>query len=85
MKGEHEKAWNIIRDLHSRPENTDHSYARAKYEQIRQQIEINKSMRVGYKGMFTRRSYLKRVLIGCGLIFFLEASETLVINSEYQP
>jgi hypothetical protein len=80
MKGQNEKAWDIVRDLHSRPEDVNHTYAKAEFDQIRRQIDIDTTLKVGYWGMFTKWPYLKRVLVGCGLIFFLESSGTLVIN-----
>lgn len=81
MKEKDDRAWAIVKDLHSRPEDTGHSYAWAEYRQMNAQISLERKLRVGYWGMFTRKSYLKRILIGCGLIFFLETSGTLVINS----
>ena len=61
MKSQDEKAWTIIKDLHSRPEDANDSYAKAEFEQIKQQVDINKTLHVGYLGMFTRKSFLKRV------------------------
>jgi len=81
MKGEKEKAWAIIKDLHSRAEDVDHNYARVEFQEMEEQIDLDRTLRVGYWGMLQRPSYRKRVLIGCGLIFFLETSGTLVINS----
>ncbi|KAK6385533.1 hypothetical protein LTS17_001101 [Exophiala oligosperma] len=80
MKGEVKKSWTVIKDLHSRPEDVDHQYATAEFTEIKEQIRIDRTLKTSYWQMLKRPSYRKRVFIGCGLIWLLETSGTLVIN-----
>ncbi|KAH7141868.1 general substrate transporter [Dactylonectria macrodidyma] len=81
MKGREEAAWEIVRDFHRDANDQDHQYATREFEQMKQQIELDRSMEVSYREMVIRPSYRKRLLVGGALIFFLQGSGALVINN----
>ena len=83
MKDREEEAQAILFRLHSDPSDSEHEFARAEMYQIQKQIRVDRTLGNSWKRMFTKRSYLKRVAMACGLTFFIQSSGDLVINSTY--
>lgn len=81
LKDQTDKAWEIVKNLHSTKEDLDHAYARGEFHQMRTQLAIDRKLKAGYLEMFKRPSYRKRVFMGMGLTFALQSSGVLVINS----
>jgi MFS family permease len=77
-----EKAWDVIREVHSGEDDPNHSYATAEFYQMRKQLEFERTLNVGYLEFMRRPSYRKRAIIACGLTFILLSSGPLVINSK---
>jgi hypothetical protein len=82
LKNQTDKAWEIVKNLHSTKEDVDHTYARGEFHQMRTQLAIDRTLKSGYIEMFRRPSYRKRVFMGMGLTFALQSSGVLVINSK---
>lgn len=82
LKDQTEKAWRIVKDLHSTKEDVNSTYARAEFHQMRSQLALDRTLKAGYIEMFRRPSYRKRCFMGFGLIFALQSSGVLVINSK---
>ncbi|RFU26446.1 hypothetical protein B7463_g9886, partial [Scytalidium lignicola] len=81
LKDQIDKAWEIVKRLHSTSDDPDHTYARAEFNQMRTQLAIDRGLKSGYIEMFRRPSYRKRVFMGMGLTFALQSSGVLVINN----
>ncbi|KAJ3549748.1 hypothetical protein NM208_g336 [Fusarium decemcellulare] len=81
MQGREEAASKIVQALHKDPSDSDHEYATLEFAKMKEQIEVDRQLRVGFREMVMRPSYRKRLLVGGGLIFFLQASGALVINN----
>ncbi|OQU99467.1 hypothetical protein CLAIMM_05097 [Cladophialophora immunda] len=81
IRGEYEKAWQIVRSLHHSSNNYDESFAREEFRLMREQIEFERINRVSTRELLTTASYRKRLFIGCGLPFILMSSGVLVINN----
>ncbi|VUC25613.1 unnamed protein product [Clonostachys rosea] len=81
MQGKTNQAWEIVRDLHTSSEVNDEQFALNEFREMESQIDIDRTLAVGYIEMLRRPSYRKRLIIGSSLIFFLEASGALVINN----
>lgn len=82
LKGRNEEAWAIITRLHSDPSDPQDEFAKREYYQMHRQIEFDATMRPGYKEMFTRPSYRKRVFITVTLLVCVMSSGVLVIQSK---
>jgi MFS family permease len=81
MKQRPEKAWEIVKTLHTRDDDPHHTFATAEFYQMRKQLAFDRTLKSSYWEMFRRPSYRKRVFMACGLTFTLMSSGVLVINS----
>jgi MFS family permease len=75
-----EEAWNVVKSLHTR--HGDCTFASIEFEQMKQQILFESTLKSGWAEMFRRPSYRKRLLMTVLLLFTLVSSGVLVINSE---
>lgn len=82
-KGETERAWQIIRDLHSREDDPSHDFATAEFFQIRKQLEIDNTLDSSWLALVIRPSYRKRLLIAVAVMFFSFSAGPLVISSKF--
>ncbi|KAI9743682.1 MAG: hypothetical protein M1818_002998 [Claussenomyces sp. TS43310] len=83
-KGQYDKAWAIVDALHRTPDDPNGDYARAEFEQMKRQLDLDRSLDSSWRILLTRPSYRKRVLIACALLSFIYSSGTLTI-SNYGP
>jgi MFS family permease len=82
LKDQTDKAWEIVRSLHSRDDDPIHAYATAEFYQIRKQLEFERTLETSYLSMWKRPSYRKRGFMACGLTFIILSSGSIVINSK---
>lgn len=86
-KGRYEKAWEVIRKLHSNPDDPHDSFARKELYQMTQQFALDKQKQetlgiTRWWHFFKHPSYRRRVLIGCGATLSSACSGNLVVNSK---
>lgn len=82
MKGRNEQAREILKLLHSAPDNPDHTFATMEYHQIQKQIMIDRTLGSSWSTMLRKPSYRKRALLAVGTTGIVQCSGVLVINSE---
>jgi len=75
MKGRHQQARAVLDKLHPPDE------AAAEFLQIDAQMQIDKELSTSYLELFTKPSYRKRLLLGCGCTAFSQFSGILVIST----
>ena len=80
LKDRTEDAERIVRKIHVRHGQED--FAAVEFEQMKQQIQFERSLQGGYLHMLRRPSYGRRVWMAVLLIFTLVNSGVLVINSK---
>jgi MFS family permease len=73
LKGRNDEAQAIIMKLHHVAGDPDQEYARREFYQMKLQAEYDRSLTPSWKQMFTRRSYLKRVLIASSFAFITQS------------
>lgn len=83
MHGREAEAWSIVQSLHWDPSDTEHEYATREFADMKRQIEVDRAMEFSYMDVIKKPSYRKRFLVGGALVFFLQGSGALVINSKY--
>jgi MFS family permease len=79
-----DRAWKIVESLHRTSDDPTGVYARAEFAEMKNQIELDRSLDSSWKILITRPSYRKRALIACALLSFIYSSGTLSI-SNYGP
>lgn len=77
LQGRHEQARDTLLKLHT-PEEVE-----VEFLQIREQVEIDKTLPSSYWAMFANKNNRKRTLIGMGTFASIQTSGILVINSQY--
>ena len=80
-----EDARETLRKLHFSPKfGYDEEWLELEYKEISDQIEIERSNRVGgiaeLKELFTKRAYLHRIMLGCGIQAMGQFTGINVIN-----
>jgi MFS family permease len=83
VKGQPERAWKIVEDLHRSSDDPEGNYAKEEFRQMQAQIELDSRLDGSWKILVTRPSYRKRALIACSLLTFIYSSGTLTISSEH--
>lgn len=68
LVGQDEEAIEVLRKLHSNPEQPD--FYLAEFHQIKAQINLDKEEKLGLKQILTKPSYRKRLLLVVGFFFF---------------
>lgn len=81
-RGQTEKAWEIVHELHHATNDGDDSFAQSEFQLMREQITLEQEHKVSFLDMLRTPSYRRRLVIGCGLPFLLISSGVLVINSK---
>ncbi|KAL6240266.1 hypothetical protein RBB50_012832 [Rhinocladiella similis] len=79
LKDRPEEAWNIICSIHTH--HGDETFARHEFQQMKHQIQLERSLDASYLQMVKRPSYRKRVLMAIFLVFTCVSSGVLVINN----
>ncbi|KAK5009960.1 hypothetical protein LTR28_012517 [Elasticomyces elasticus] len=74
----------VVQRLHVNPTDPNDHFAEDEFDQMRRQIELDRTFKTSYKEIFTRPSYRKRALITMFLTYSLMSSGVLVINSRFQ-
>jgi len=82
MNDRHDEAQSILHKLHGSEDQATDTYARAEFYQIQKQIRVDKTLGNSWMHLLKKPYYRKRVLMGCGLTFFIQSSGDLVINSK---
>lgn len=82
MMGRHDEARAILEKLHSAPDDPRHEFALKEFYQIRHQLEMDMKHDTSLKSMFTKKSNLKRTLLGMLVTVLAQCSGVLVINGE---
>jgi hypothetical protein len=82
LRGKHEEAWQIVRQLHHSPHDHDERFAQEEFRLMREQIDFESSNHISIGEILRTSAFRKRLLIACGLPFLLISSGVLVINSE---
>ncbi|KAL6246965.1 hypothetical protein RBB50_006272 [Rhinocladiella similis] len=80
-RGQTEKAWEIVHELHHATNDGDDSFAQSEFQLMREQITLEQEHKVSFLDMLRTPSYRRRLVIGCGLPFLLISSGVLVINN----
>ncbi|KAK5000699.1 hypothetical protein LTR66_000490 [Elasticomyces elasticus] len=75
-----DEAWAVVQRLHVNPTDPNDHFAEDEFDQMRRQIELDRTFKTSYKEIFTRPSYRKRALITMFLTYSLMSSGVLVIN-----
>ncbi|KAK3716662.1 hypothetical protein LTR37_006292 [Vermiconidia calcicola] len=83
-KGKTEEARKILMHLHDDPEDSEHAFARAEFEQISKQIAIDSTRPTSWLHIMKTGPLRKRVWISLGTTGFIQCSGILVINN-YGP
>jgi MFS family permease len=84
MKGEVEKARDIVYRLHSIKGDPDQEFARSEFYQMQKQTEWDKTLDPGWIAMFTKKGYRRRTALAMGFAFVGQSTGVLVVNN-YGP
>ncbi|KIL88485.1 hypothetical protein FAVG1_08566 [Fusarium avenaceum] len=81
-----EEAWNILRQLHSDPRDTNHVFAKREVDQIEKQFQLDNahsasSISGNYLTIFKKPSFRKRFFMTIFLTFAQMSSGALVVNN----
>ena len=77
-----DRAWEIVRDLHTRKDDPNHDFAEAEYYQMRKQHDLNSSFDSSWVEILRRPSYRKRALVAFSLPVMLFSTGDLVVASK---
>ena len=78
LKGREHAAWEIVMNLHSTPNGVNNQSTQQEFEQMGRQINVERNSPNDYKQLFTKKPFAKRVLIACGLSFFVASCGSAV-------
>lgn len=81
MSGKSEEAWNIISKLHTVPGDSNETYARKEFYQMREQTKIDVTLNPSWYEMFRRPSYRKRCILAVTYAFLSQSAGPLVITN----
>lgn len=86
MNDRNNEAWEVLRKLHSQPDDPEDTFARKELYQTTQQFALDeeKKRSLGVRhwwDFFKEPSYRKRLLIGCGATLSSACSGNLVVNN----
>lgn len=75
-KDRHEAGYQVLRKLHTRPDDPDEIVAREEYLQIRRQIELERADKLskGWGALFKKPSMRKRLILGFGTQFIAQST-----------
>ncbi|KAH8693572.1 MFS transporter [Talaromyces proteolyticus] len=80
QKGKYEPAKAVIEKLHS-DINADANFCEREFQQIKQQVDYEREVTIkSWWSLFTKRSLLRRLLLGIGLQVFLQTTGVNVVN-----
>ncbi|KEF56408.1 uncharacterized protein A1O9_07989 [Exophiala aquamarina CBS 119918] len=71
------EALDVLKKIHGDDPNVSDSFYAREFHQIRAQIELEKSERIGVSAIFKKASYRRRVLLIMGFYFFQQATGIL--------
>ncbi|KAL6250231.1 hypothetical protein RBB50_002532 [Rhinocladiella similis] len=82
-KGRHDAGYQVLRKLHTRPDDPEEIVAREEFLQIRRQIELERSdnLNKSWGTMFRKPSMRKRLILGFGTQFIAQSTGVLVVNN----
>jgi len=81
IKNRASEAWEIVSKIHVTNDGASLEFARGEFYQMQKQIEADLSMDGSWKALFTKRNYLKRLMLSCGFAVIGQSTGILVINS----
>ncbi|EXJ68768.1 uncharacterized protein A1O5_07699 [Cladophialophora psammophila CBS 110553] len=78
-----EDGFQVLRSLHTRPEDPDEIVAREEFLQIRRQIELERADKLSksWDALFKKPSLRKRLILGFGTQFIAQSTGVLVVNN----
>ncbi|KIW32538.1 uncharacterized protein PV07_04071 [Cladophialophora immunda] len=78
-----EDGFQVLRSLHTRPEDPDEIVAREEFLQIRRQIELERADKLSksWAALFKKPSLRKRLILGFGTQFIAQSTGVLVVNN----
>ncbi|KIX98612.1 uncharacterized protein Z520_05913 [Fonsecaea multimorphosa CBS 102226] len=79
LKEQTTKAWEIVRRFHSAPGDTDHRYAQIEMFQMKNQIELDRTLPTSWLFMFKTPSMRKRMCMTIFIVFAVLSSGNLCI------
>lgn len=80
MKGQVDKATEIVRFLHSKSDDTEHRYADMELYQMQRQIEVDRNLDASWLEMLRKPSYRKRFFMAIFVVFSLQATGSQVLT-----
>ncbi|KAH0837179.1 hypothetical protein AYO21_08164 [Fonsecaea monophora] len=78
-----EDGYQVLRNLHTRPEDPEEIVAREEFLQIRRQIELERADKLSrsWAALFKKPSLRKRLILGFGTQFIAQSTGVLVVNN----
>jgi hypothetical protein len=85
--GREEEAFVVLASLHKTSNSSDENVAEREFQQIKLQSDADHAAVAthGKWQLFTDSSYRRRLVVGFGLVFFVQSCGFLVIFSTTQP
>ena len=84
LKDRTDKAWTIVRNLHSTSQDSEHDYAKREFYQMQKQIELDRTLDSSYLTILKRPSYRKRAMLAIFVVFIVQSSG-VSITANYGP
>lgn len=82
MHGQNEEAWITLRAIHQKDGDEQlHRFAVREYNQIRKQVDLDRTLDSSWKHMFRKPSYRRRCLLVMAYAFLGESTAMLVITN----
>lgn len=76
-----QRAWKVVERLR-RTDDSSYESSHREFEEMKRQIELDRTLDSSWRVLLTRPSYRKRVLIACLTLSMIYSSGTLVVSSK---
>jgi hypothetical protein len=73
-----DESWKIVASLHADKRDPEQTYARGEFYQMQKQAEFDRGMDSSWTVLFTKRSYLRRLMLSAGFACIGQSTGILV-------